>query len=104
MCVDQIEMPLLRSPSGAPVPVGARPTSMKTSAGGRQLANCQRSHMPLKPPAWANSGGGSKSTIQRPTRKPSFCRSVLTGVTASRGCLLYTSDAADDLLCVDLGG
>ena len=21
-----------------------------------------------------------------------------------RGCLLYTSDAADDLLCVDLGG
>src|SRR5680860_399614 len=22
----------------------------------------------------------------------------------SRGCLLYTSDAADDLLCVDLGG
>ena len=23
---------------------------------------------------------------------------------ADRGCLLYTSDAADDLLCVDLGG
>src|SRR5450756_3229318 len=23
---------------------------------------------------------------------------------ASMGCLLYTSDAADDLLCVDLGG
>ena len=22
----------------------------------------------------------------------------------ARGCLLYTSDAADDLLCVDLGG
>ena len=22
----------------------------------------------------------------------------------TRGCLLYTSDAADDLLCVDLGG
>ena len=22
----------------------------------------------------------------------------------SKGCLLYTSDAADDLLCVDLGG
>src|SRR5680860_1904277 len=24
--------------------------------------------------------------------------------TLSKGCLLYTSDAADDLLCVDLGG
>src|SRR5450756_1465776 len=24
--------------------------------------------------------------------------------TCSEGCLLYTSDAADDLLCVDLGG
>ena len=24
--------------------------------------------------------------------------------TRGRGCLLYTSDAADDLLCVDLGG
>src|SRR5680860_1920330 len=24
--------------------------------------------------------------------------------TSSYGCLLYTSDAADDLLCVDLGG
>src|SRR5450756_913127 len=24
--------------------------------------------------------------------------------TAARTCLLYTSDAADDLLCVDLGG
>src|SRR5680860_1870475 len=23
---------------------------------------------------------------------------------SSKGCLLYTSDAADDLLCVDLGG
>ena len=26
-----------------------------------------------------------------------------SGVTGSTGCLLYTSDAADDLLCVDLG-
>src|SRR5680860_1792564 len=25
-------------------------------------------------------------------------------ITALDGCLLYTSDAADDLLCVDLGG
>ena len=26
------------------------------------------------------------------------------GVDGTIGCLLYTSDAADDLLCVDLGG
>ena len=26
------------------------------------------------------------------------------GIAALNGCLLYTSDAADDLLCVDLGG
>ena len=25
-------------------------------------------------------------------------------ITLSLGCLLYTSDAADDLLCVDIGG
>ncbi len=28
----------------------------------------------------------------------------LKGVAATRGCLLYTSDAADDLIGVDLGG
>ena len=27
-----------------------------------------------------------------------------TAFAKVRGCLLYTSDAADDLLCVDLGG
>ena len=26
------------------------------------------------------------------------------GIADGRGCLLYTSDAADDLLCVDVGG
>ena len=26
------------------------------------------------------------------------------GFEVAKGCLLYTSDAADDLLCVDLGG
>ena len=30
--------------------------------------------------------------------------SVMFGAAHSTGCLLYTSDAADDLLCVDLGG
>src|SRR5665213_2478912 len=45
----------------------------------------------LRETEWQSSGlrgGGAEG--KRPTR----CRS----------CLLYTSDAADDLLCVDLGG
>ena len=32
--------------------------------------------------------------------KTAFIIAVVTG----HGCLLYTSDAADDLLCLDLGG
>ena len=40
--------------------------------GGRQVACCQRSTLPSKPPALANRGGGLKSIIQRPTRTPSF--------------------------------
>src|SRR5450756_1055478 len=34
------------------------------------------------------------------------CRSIdkLAATSSIRTCLLYTSDAADDLLCVDLGG
>jgi len=36
-------------------------------------------------PALANSGGGLKSIIQRPTRTPSLRHSVLVGVVASRG-------------------
>src|SRR5450756_2287633 len=31
-------------------------------------------------------------------------RPSAAGVTDANPCLLYTSDAADDLLCVDLGG
>ena len=29
---------------------------------------------------------------------------VILSITGCSSCLLYTSDAADDLLCVDLGG
>ena len=32
------------------------------------------------------------------------CISIQDTSGLQRGCLLYTSDAADDLLCVDLGG
>ena len=33
-----------------------------------------------------------------------FHASAASGDRNSQACLLYTSDAADDLLCVDLGG
>src|SRR5450756_451871 len=55
-------------------------------------------------------GGGDyhcrrTSSEQKPgpiaMRRP---RSPITGSPEARSCLLYTSDAADDLLCVDLGG
>ena len=31
-------------------------------------------------------------------------RATMAGTKGCNTCLLYTSDAADDLLCVDLGG
>ena len=33
-----------------------------------------------------------------------LCSGALMNNTQNDSCLLYTSDAADDLLCVDLGG
>ena len=41
---------------------------------------------------------------QRPSGESTQVRSVVIFVWLVAGCLLYTSDAADDLLCVDLGG
>ena len=41
---------------------------------------------------------GSRSTL---TQRNSGCSSAMV---PPKPCLLYTSDAADDLLCVDLGG
>src|SRR5665809_171598 len=35
---------------------------------------------------------------------PEYLEDFAIGVRAFSTCLLYTSDAADDLLCVDLGG
>src|SRR5450756_3181869 len=36
--------------------------------------------------------------------KCTIVRDFVRKVRPEKGCLLYTSDAADDLLCVDLGG
>ena len=43
--------------------------------------------------------------LSRRSKKEIFERRVDCGMPVRlRSCLLYTSDAADDLLCVDLGG
>src|SRR5450756_3223572 len=58
-------------------------------------------------PPWRGSGRPPQARYRRP---PAALRSLAlaAGVEKVREvawrCLLYTSDAADDLLCVDLGG
>src|SRR5428012_24701 len=49
---------------------------------------------------------GSEMCIRDRGRCHPACRACATRGVVARGpaCLLYTSDAADDLLCVDLGG
>src|SRR5450756_2358173 len=55
-----------------------------------------------------DEGGGEQRRYQREHYLShcwtSFVRPDSSRVTGSTLCLLYTSDAADDLLCVDLGG
>ena len=55
----------LRSPSGAPVPVGATPTSMAMVDGASKLMICQRSTLPGLPSWPRQNGGASMSIIQR---------------------------------------
>ena len=45
---------------------------------------------------------GQSVLIDPSSRPKGTCLEVESGI--ARVCLLYTSDAADDLLCVDLGG
>ena len=47
---------------------------------------------------------GSRNWVVCFSMSPSYMRTLYTYVEALWVCLLYTSDAADDLLCVDLGG
>src|SRR5450756_2775546 len=51
---------------------------------------------------WRSFGAGSPSRLSAARRRD--VRGVFSSWTRLATCLLYTSDAADDLLCVDLGG
>src|SRR5450756_3161210 len=46
---------------------------------------------------------GGEDSVNKPIRRLSFVVALLFCALLF-SCLLYTSDAADDLLCVDLGG
>ncbi len=64
--------PWLRSPSGAPVPAFATPTSIRIVAGASNVMICQRSTLPEKPGNlsrmfFSQNGGASMSRIHRVT-------------------------------------
>src|SRR5450756_1830675 len=60
------------------------------------------------PPLGGTRTGASRSLLETSARTcVRGARALAGGARGPRrnyGCLLYTSDAADDLLCVDLGG
>src|SRR5450756_3233558 len=49
-------------------------------------------------------GQSGSAILTQYTRYLTIALAVLQSTTVITVCLLYTSDAADDLLCVDLGG
>src|SRR5680860_514667 len=53
--------------------------------------------------AMRTTGEGDRSLIFPPSRAL-LATPIYRPTMQARACLLYTSDAADDLLCVDLGG
>src|SRR5680860_703393 len=65
----------------------------------RQQQRCDRSD---RTAAAASTHGAT----EEPRRHPPWLAGQSARLTSrgARSCLLYTSDAADDLLCVDLGG
>src|SRR5659263_578529 len=69
---------------------------------------CERRALPGAAVLAEEAGGGTACALLRGFQRRlasghgSPCPCGLGGLR--RGCLLYTSDAADDLLCVDLGG
>src|SRR5665213_3392778 len=83
------------------------PLVMNCGARSAYLAGSRSSNSPGGSTTWSSTLTSTISLISMahtPSRPPGVVRAILPdpppGVTS---CLLYTSDAADDLLCVDLG-
>src|SRR5450756_3121318 len=105
------------SPCGGPAP--GRPAGRTAGCTLRSLGRSGRASRhrmaacAASPRAWENRKGGvcalhggmdrSGAFHITPSSLPLSGRQGL-GAKALTPCLLYTSDAADDLLCVDLGG
>src|SRR5659263_98440 len=59
----------------------------------------------LRPlPRYLHAASGRQGPADPARQVPGTARTRSGGDPRSGACLLYTSDAADDLLCVDLGG
>src|SRR5450756_2985493 len=69
----------------------------------RLLGNSHRDKCEIIAPNSFSYFYAQPASSRRLHLRPRF-RSCRTDRTDSESCLLYTSDAADDLLCVDLGG
>src|SRR5450756_932608 len=76
----------------------------------RYAARARRGGQPHPPDPFRRPVGrwceiGTMTTMAMNVRLTEEAERVLTALSEQDGvCLLYTSDAADDLLCVDLGG
>src|SRR4051794_41986685 len=81
--------PCERSPSGAPVPVGATPTSIATVLGAVKWTICQRSTRPASPffhsSCMRQNGGGPASGIQRVALAGSGAGGVSDGASPDGG-------------------
>ena len=77
-------MPRLRSPSGAPVPVGAPPTSRITADGAMKSTSLPAVDIAGEPAEpWPASAAAPGRLIQRVVRTPRGVRSVAAGVSAT---------------------
>src|SRR5450756_2553167 len=94
----------IMTPSGVPLQTTVKAMSTRPSPGVLSQTcdasiRCSDDSAELSSPAPV---GVKMNDQRRPLTVPGTAHGMMTAPSAS--CLLYTSDAADDLLCVDLGG
>src|SRR5450756_3222185 len=78
--------------------------STTESASGPSPRPCDTSRSTMAKPTDVPGGQPTSYAETAPANSASTTTAHVEVSGASSSCLLYTSDAADDLLCVDLGG
>src|SRR5450756_3247952 len=81
--------------------VTVRGQEQMTVARFREIASTSGDSVPLNPRLTAGGPLWTNATIAISLK---YANGTNFNEVVSETCLLYTSDAADDLLCVDLGG